>query len=281
MRRRQLAAELRRLRRKSDLSLDAVVERLGERWDKSKLSRIENRKIGISTRDLRRLLDLYGVTDEAHREHLTEMARRATERGWWQSYGSGLIPSEYATLIGAEEEATRIRIYQAELVPGLLQTPDYAHAVIRTGRPTDTEDEIAQRVEIRLERQEILVRTNPPPPNVMVVLSEAVLRRQVGSPETMRAQLKHLVSDRERANITVQILPFTAGEHPALVGPFTLINFADPEDLGIVNIETLVSALALENSHEIRAYEDAWTSVLARAQSPADSRNMITTYALR
>src|SRR4051794_31681704 len=130
MRRRRLAAELRRLRKEAGLSLENVVEQLGSGWTVSKISRIENRKIGINTKDLRALLDVYNVTDQAFRDQLSEIARRASERGWWQSYGSGVIPSEYANLIGLEEEAATIRNYEPELVPGLLQTADYARAVI-------------------------------------------------------------------------------------------------------------------------------------------------------
>jgi hypothetical protein len=121
------------------------------------------------------LLDLYHVEDRDYREELLELGRRATERGWWQSYSGGVVPSYYANLIGLEEEAATIRTYEPELVPGLLQTADYARAVIRAGRPADTSGEIDRRVEVRLERQEVLTRTDPPPPKVGVVLNEGVL----------------------------------------------------------------------------------------------------------
>jgi transcriptional regulator with XRE-family HTH domain len=277
MRRRRLAAELRRLRTDARLSIEDVAGRL--KWPGSKISRIENRQVGISTQDLRKLLDLYQVTDRAYRDELLEMARRATERGWWQSF-SGMPPA-LGNLIGLEAEAATIRTYQPELVPGLLQTADYARAVIRAGRPADTTEEIDRRVEIRLERQEVLTRTDPPPPKVSVVLNEGVLARRVGGPEITRAQLEHLVRERDRANIVIQVLPFSGGAHPAMVGPFTMLTFLDPADPGVVNVENVMGALALEQPEEIRAYEEVWGALQARAVSPDDSRAVMKTYALR
>ena len=278
MRRRRLAAELRRLRTGARLPIEEVAGNL--KWPASKISRIENRQVGISTRDLRRLLDLYQVTDRAYRDELLEMARRATERGWWQSYG-GVVPTALGNLIGLEAEAATIRTYEPELVPGLLQTPDYARAVIRAGRPGDTAQEIDRRVEVRLERQEVLTSVTPPPPKVSVVLNEGVLARRVGSPEVMRAQLEHLIRDRDRANIVIQILPFSAGEHPAMVGPFTMLTFLDPADPGVVNVENITGSLTLEQPEELRAYEEVWGAIQARAASPDDSRAVMKTYALR
>jgi transcriptional regulator with XRE-family HTH domain len=277
MRRRRLAAELRRLRTEARLTVEDVAGRL--QWPASKVSRIENRQVGVSPQDLRKLLDLYQAKDRAYREQLLEMGRRATERGWWQSY-SGMLPA-LGNLIGLEAEAATIRTYEPELIPGLLQTTDYARAVIRAGYPGDTMEQIDRRVEIRLERQEALTRTDPPPPKVSVVLNEGVLARRVGSPEVMRAQLEHLIRERDRANIVIQVLPFSTGEHPAMVGPFTMLTFLDPADPGVVNVENVLGALAMEQPEEIRAYEEVWSALQARAVSPDDSRAVIKTYALR
>lgn len=279
MRRRRLAAELRRLRSEASLSIEETAARL--KWPGSKVSRIENRQVGVSPRDLRKLLDLYGAGDSAFREELLELGRRATERGWWQSYSGGVIPNAYANLIGLEAEAATIRTYEPELVPGLLQTADYARAVIRAGRPGDTSGEIGRRVEVRLERQEVLTRSSPPPPKVGVVLNEGVLARRVGGPDVMRAQLEHLMKERDRANITVQILPFSAGEHPAMVGPFTMLTFLDPAGPGVVNVENVMGALALEKPEDTRSYEEVWNAIQAKAASPSDSRAIMRTYALR
>lgn len=277
-RRRRLAAELRRLREQAGMTGKDVVQRLG--WTESKLSRIETRRIGISTPDLRRLLDVYDVPDQAYREQLIDMARYATMRGWWQSYGD-VIPSEYANLIGLEEEAVTVRWYEQEIVPGLLQTPDYARAVIRASRSADDEAQIDRRVAVRMERQQILRRSSPTPPELKVIVNEAVLRRRVGDSSVMRDQIRSLSTERDRANVTVQVLPFSAGEHPAMVGPFTLLDFADPDDLGVVSIEQLTSSLALEHPRELQAYRAAWEAIQARALSPHDSRALMRTYELR
>jgi len=277
MRRRRLAAELRRLRTDTRLTVEDVAGRL--QWPASKVSRIENRQVGVSPLDLRKLLDLYLVEEQTFRDQLLEMGRRATERGWWQSY-TGLLPA-LGNLIGLEAEAATIRTYEPELVPGLLQTADYARAVIRAGHPTNTMEEIDRRVEIRLERQEVLTRTDPPPPKVGVVLNEGVLARRVGNAEIMRAQLEHLTRGRDRANVVIQVLPFSGGEHPAMVGPFSMLTFLDPADPGVVNVENVLGALALEQPEEIRAYEEVWSALQAKAVSPDDSRAVIKTYALR
>jgi transcriptional regulator with XRE-family HTH domain len=277
MRRRRLAAELRRLRTDERLTVEDVAGTL--QWPTSKVSRIENRQVGVSTQDLRKLLDLYQAKDRAYREHLLEMGRRATERGWWQSY-SGLLPA-LGNLIGLEAEAATIRTYEPELIPGLLQTADYARAVIRAGYPGDTMGEIDRRVEIRLERQETLTRSDPPPPKVGLVLNEGVLARRVGNPEVMRGQLEHLIRERDRANVVIQVLPFSSGEHPAMVGPFTMLTFLDPADPGVVNVENVLGALAMEQPEELRAYEEVWSALQAQAASPDDSRAIIKTYSLR
>jgi transcriptional regulator with XRE-family HTH domain len=268
MRRRRLAAELRKLRDQSGLQLTEAARRLG--WQASQLSRIENRQSGVSAPDLRKLLDLYEVTDEDYRGHLADLARRVNERGWWQKY-AGLIGSEYADLIGLEGEARASRSYEQELVPGLLQTPDYARAAIRASRPVDTSEEIGRRVEIRMERQEILVRSDPPF-RLNVVLSEAVLRRPVGGNEVMRAQIEHLMRPRDRANVTIQVLPFSAGVHPSMVGPFTVMTFPDPDDLGVVNIEYATGSVFLEDPDELRVYEEVWSALQASALSADDSQ---------
>jgi transcriptional regulator with XRE-family HTH domain len=268
MRRRRLAAELRKLRDQSGLSLNDAARSLG--WQASRLSRIENRQSGIAAPDLRKLLNLYEVEDEDYRSYLADLARRVNERGWWQKY-AGLIGNEYADLIGLEAEARAIRSYEQELVPGLLQTPDYARAAIRASRPVDTTEEIDRRVEIRMERQEILVRSVPPF-RLNVVLSEAVLRRPVGGNEVMRAQIEHLMRPRDRANVTTQVLPFNAGVHPSMVGPFTVMTFPDPDDLGVVNIEYATGSVFLEDPSELRVYEEVWSALQSSALSADDSQ---------
>ncbi|HUY50989.1 MAG TPA: helix-turn-helix transcriptional regulator [Streptosporangiaceae bacterium] len=279
LRRRRLAAELRQLREQSGQSISDVAGKLG--WQGSRISRIETRQLGVTAADLRKLLDAYGVDDEGYRAMLAEMGRRANERGWWQSYPRNVVPSEYGDLITVEAEAATIRSYQPEAVPGLLQTAGYAGAVIRAGRKSDTAAEIDRRVEVRLERQHVLTRTDPPPPRVQVVLNEAVLRRRVGGPDVMREQLEYLMAERDPANVTIQVLPFDSGAHPSMVGPFTMITFLDPGDLGVVYLEHPTGSLFLETPEELRAYEEFWDEIQGSAYSPDDTRTFLKTYSLR
>lgn len=269
MRRRRLAAELLRLREAAGLTQEEVAGRL--EWDPSKLSRIENRQVGIIARDLRKLLDLYEVADEAQREGYFAMGREGKQRAWWQSYGD-VLPGEYGTLIGLEAEAVTISNYEQELVPGLLQTEDYARAVIRAFRPDDSAEEISRRVEVRLARQQVLARDDPP--RLWAVISEAVLRRVVGGPAVMAAQLRDLASERDRPVVTVQVLPFTAGEHPAMTGSFVSLDFPDP-DPGAVYVENASSALYLERVTDIQRYAETFRFVQAAALGPKESRDML------
>lgn len=278
MRRRRLAAELRRLRHEAGLSLEDVADGLG--WQPSKLSRIENRQVGVSTADLRKLLAAYKVEDQAYRDHLADIARRATERGWWQSFSSDVVPTALATLIGLETEARTIRSYEPELVPGLLQTEAYARAIMRAWQPGWTAADIDRRVDIRMARQDVL-REAGALPQVSCIINEAVLRRTVGGNEVMHEQIEMLAKERDPANVTVQALPFNSGAHPAMAGPFQILTFHDPGDLGIVHLESAMTALTLEQPEELRRYDEIWGSLQARALSPEDSRVMMRSYALR
>jgi transcriptional regulator with XRE-family HTH domain len=275
MRRRRLARELARLREQRGMTIRDAASAL--EWDPSKLSRVEGLQRGIIVRDVRRLLDLYQVTGEAQREALFELARQAKQRGWWQAYAD-VMPGEYATLIGMEAEAAEIRTWQPDLVHGLLQTEDYARAVIRAGRPGDTAAEVDRRVEIRMTRQQILDR--PDPPRVRVVLNEGAVRRVVGGPEVTRAQLRQLAAARDRSNVMVQVLPFTAGEHPAMAsGPFDLLEFPQATDQGVVTLETMTGSLSLESGTDMRQYADAFGFLQAAALGPRETRDMLITLA--
>lgn len=278
MRRRRLAAELRRLRHDVGLSIEDVTVGLG--WQPSKLSRIENRQVGISTADLRKLFAIYKVEDKAFRDELADMARRATERGWWQSFSSDVVPSALANLIGLETEARTIRSYEPELVPGLLQTEAYARAIMRAWQPSWTASDIDRRVEIRLGRQDVLRQVGASP-QVSCIINEAVLRRSVGGNEVMHEQVEVLAKERDPANVTVQVLPFNSGAHPAMAGPFQVLTFYDPGDLGVVHLESAMTANALERPEELRRYDEIWGALQARALSPEDSQVMMRSYVLR
>lgn len=278
MRRRRLAAELRRLRHETGLSIEDVAAGLG--WQTSKLSRIENRQIGISTADLRKLLAAYKVEDREYRDQLADMARRATERGWWQSFSSDVVPTALANLIGLETEARTIRSYEPELVPGLLQTEAYARAIMRAWQPSWTAADIDRRVDIRMARQDVL-REAGVAPQASCIINESVLRRNVGGNEVMHEQVEMLAKERDPANVTVQVLSFNSGAHPAMTGPFQILTFHDPGDLGIVHVESAMTAITLEQPGELRRYDEIWGSLQARALSPEDSRVMMRSYALR
>lgn len=270
MRRRRLAAELRRLREAAALTQEDVAGRL--EWDPSKLSRIENRQVGIIARDLRKLLDMYGVAEEAQREGYFAMAREGKQRAWWQQSFGDVIPSEYGTLIGLESEAVTISNYAQELIPGLLQTEDYARAVIRAFRPDETAEEIARRAEVRLARQGVFARDEPP--RLWAVISEAAVRRAVGGPAVMAAQLRALAAERDRAVATVQVLPFSAGEHPAMTGSFVILDFSAP-DPSAVYVESAWSGLFLERVVDVQRYAEAFRFVQAAALGPRESRGML------
>lgn len=276
VRRWQLAAELRRLRLDAGLSVKEVAEKLG--WQQSKLSRIENREIKCNAKDVTRLIDQYAVTDKGLRRALVEMARRASEQGWWQSLPSSVIPSEYKTLIGLEAEAISLRSFQLGVVPGMLQTADYARVVLRIRRPGDTAEQIDRRVEVRLERQEVLTRDEPP--EVVAVIAEGVLRQEVGSPEIMRRQLLHLAAEHDGANITIQVLPFSAGAHPAMDGGFDILTLPAPGALRVVSTENIAGSLLLEKVEEIQRYEEVWGRLRAQALSPDDSRAILRSLAV-
>ena len=279
IRRRRLAAELRRLRSEAGLSIEDVATSLG--WQPSKLSRVENRQIGILAADVRKLLDLYKVEDRVYRAEMTDMARRAGERGWWQSFGSGVVPAALANLIGLETEARTIRSYEPELVPGLLQTEDYARGVMRAWQPAWTAADIDRRVEIRLGRQDVVRQPDSPSSQVNCIINEAVLRRTVGGSEVMHEQVELLAKERDPGTVTVQVLPFNSGAHPAMTGPFQILTFHDLSDLGVVHLESAMTAITLERPEEIRRYDEIWGSLQARALSPEDSRVMMRSYALR
>ncbi len=234
------------------------------------ISRIETGRRGIKPRDLRALLDIYEIVG-AERESLLDLAREAQQKGWWQKYAN-VLPGEYSTLIGLEAEARLVRHYSQSLVPGLLQTGAYAHAVTIAARPGDPPDEIDRLVSIRLKRQE---RLNDGTFELAAILSEAVIRQSIGTSALMSDQLRQLVEVGERPNVMLQILPFRAGEHGALTGSFSIVGFPVPSDMDVVYLENMISAVYLEEAPEVRAYESVFDYLRAAALSPNDSRTML------
>jgi transcriptional regulator with XRE-family HTH domain len=233
--RRRLRAELRRLRLAKGLSIENVTNEV--EWSTSKLVRIEGGQVGISVSDLNALLQVYEVDDAAQLEELRALARASRQRTWWSAYQRFLTPS-YQEFIGAEADATQIRHYHPTAVPGLLQTPAYAKAMIAAAPLEPVPDEVAQALfEIRQNRkQHVLER--PRPPEFTVILDEAVLRRPVGGPAAMREQLDYLIRVAERDSVTLMVLPFSAGPHPGLAGAFALFGYDDPANDDVLCLET-------------------------------------------
>ena len=269
VRRRRLGAELRRLRLASGLTSKQVAERL--LISQPKISHLENGRRAIKPRDVRDLCGLYGVTDPQVVDSLMRMATESDRQGWWVAYGE--VP--YAVYIGLETEAASIRSYEPLVIPGLLQTPAYARAVIEETIPLATAEQIAARREVRLRRQ---YRAHHParPFRLWVVLDESALRRVVGRPRIMREQLEHLNHLGAQPHITVQVLPHEAGAHPGVSGQFSILEFADATVAGMVYLERFTSDLYLEKRSDVQHYSVMYEHLQAQALSPERTRHFIT-----
>ncbi|GGQ75356.1 transcriptional regulator [Kitasatospora griseola] len=237
----------------------------------SKISRLENGRRSISQRDVRDLCDVYQVEDERVRNGLMEMAKESRQRGWWHEFGD--IP--YSVYIGLEAEASSIRAYESSFVPGLLQTPEYAEAVVTGTQPDTDPAAIRRRVEVRLKRQH-RIHGEDQIGSLWVVVDEAVLRRQVGGPQVMAAQLYQLVELGERPNINLQVIPFSHGAHPGMTGTFSLMEFPESADSTVVYFEGVTSDLYLEKEADVRRYTNLYDHLRAAALSVTESRSMIT-----
>ncbi|MGH3329267.1 MAG: helix-turn-helix domain-containing protein [Streptomycetales bacterium] len=271
VRRRRLGAELRRLREAAGLTMDEAGKGL-ERAE-STISRIENARNAIRPLDVRLLLDLYGVTDKRARAALEALARDSRKKGWWHTYADLLSPA-YSDLISLEDDAEGVLTFELALVPGLLQTEDYARAVLTGGRMTAAAEEVETLVTVRMTRQAVLARPESPL-RLWAIVSEAALRQQIGGPDVMRAQLRHLVEAADRPNVTLQVLPFSAEAHPGSNGPFVVFEFPESTALDVVLLENLTSSLYLEQEPEVRRYTLAYEHLRAIALAPADSRKLI------
>jgi len=265
---RRLVIELRQFREHAGLTGEQVAEQMG--WSVAKVYRIEGDRVRVLPRDVQRLLKLYGISGE-QAEAVLELARAARAKDWWHQY-SGAIPEWFQFYVGLEAATSGMQEYCAELVTGLLQTEAYARAVMAAAARSDVE-EMDRQVAVRLERQKRL--TSADAPALWVVLNEAVLHRQVGGPAVMRDQLAHIAQMAGRGNVTVQVLPFTAGAHPAMLGSFTLMQFPDPADKDVVYLEAETSALYLEKPEDVRRYNLMIDYLRAQALGPAESRALI------
>jgi transcriptional regulator with XRE-family HTH domain len=265
VRRRELGARLRALRNEKGLTVEQVAERL--LCSPSKVSRMETGHGLATPRDIRDLCDLYDITDQAERDRLMTLARQSKQQAWWQSYD---LP--YSTYVGLEAEAVAISDYQSSVVPGLLQTADYARAGHEGAMPRLSPHEIDRRIEAKLTRQSLLTLADPP--SFKVVLDEAVLHRQVGGRRVMGVQLERLIETAHLPNVTVQVIPFTVGAHPGVESNFNILDMPVPTP-GIVFVEGLVGYLYLERPDELERYHKIFERLEEIALSPKDTIDTI------
>jgi len=265
VRRRELGALLRALRNEKGLTVEQVADHL--LCSPSKVSRMETGHGAASLRDVRDLCDLYGITDESGRDRLMSLAREGKRQGWWQSYDL-----DYGTYVGLEAEAVAISDFQSSVVPGLLQTADYARAGHEAYMPRLSPEQIDLNIEAKLRRQGLL--TQPEAPTFAAVLDEAVLHRAVGGPRVMGAQLDRLIETARLPNVTVQVIPFAAGYHPGLESNFNILDLPAPAP-SVVFVEGLVGSVYLERPEDLRRYREVFERLQTIALSPKDTINMI------
>jgi len=268
VRQRRLAQALRELRHEAGLTQEAVAARMG--WHSSKLFRLENaRSPRVDWLDVRELMDMYGVPSP-HREALIQLARDARMMGWWTPYRD-VFTGSYVAL---EDEASAMRLYCPELIPGLLQTEHYARTVIRAVRPGYDEESVERRVAARLARQKALLDREASA-ELRCVLNEAVLRRQVGDAHVQGAQLRALADAAGRPGLAIQVLPFSAGAHAGLEGGFVLIEFPSEQDPDVVYVEGIMGDLYLESVEEVKRYQSAFERIQKSALSAHETLTMI------
>jgi transcriptional regulator with XRE-family HTH domain len=279
VRRRKLGAELRALRTGAGLTSGEAARLVG--WHQSKVSRIETGASGVKPADVRLLLDAYGVREAQLRELLLALANSDEGGGrhhWWHAY-RGVLPPTYRDFISLESQASAMRTLETSVVPGLLQTPEYARAVTRaavsglTDEAATADERLDALVAVRLARQEVLHAD--PPLRLSAVLDEAVLRREVGGPEVMARQLGRLTEAARLPHVTLQVLPFAAGEHIGITGPFVIFSFSRTSDLDVVVLDHLTSSLYLERKEDLRAYTEAFNALRIHALSPEESLDYI------
>lgn len=261
-----LGTQLRKLRETSGITREAAGNAI--RGSHAKISRLELGRVGYKERDVADLLTLYNVLDEDERADFLALARQASTPGWWHQY-SDVLPSWFETHLGLEEAASVIRSYEVQFIPGLLQTEDYARAVTLLGHPMPSDRETDRRVGLRMARQKLLTR--PDPPTLWAVLDEASLRRPIGGAAVMRAQLQHLVEAAKLPNVTLQVAPFQMGGLAAAGGPITILRFLEPDLPDIVYLEQLTSSLYLDKQVDVDNYQAVMDRLSTGAEPPDES----------
>lgn len=274
VRRWQLAETLRKLREECALTHDQVIEKLRQgpgTWSRPKLSRIENREQGVKPRELDQLLDVYGVADPALANWLRQLAGNSRRRGWLADVRKHL-PPEFHQFLDWETALVARRQFSTLLIPGLLQTTEYARCLISGVNPELTGDEVEQRVMARMARQQILGRADPP--QLHVILDAGVLERPVGGPTVMRRQLRHLADAADHAHVSIQVLPKSVGAGPALEGPFSILTLPDPvPDIGYTEGPSCTAYI--EDRDEVRDYTLRFGILTQQALSQSESLELV------
>lgn len=268
VRRRRLGQELRRLRELKGMTAEEVAERL--LVSQSKISRLENGRRSISQRDVRDLCGVYEVEDHRIVDSLMQMAKDSRQQGWWHSFGD--IP--YSVYIGLETDAASLRVYDPQVVPGLLQTRQYAEALITGALPESAAADVEKRVQVRLRRQERISAAENPL-RLWAVLDEAALRREVGNRQVMIGQLENLIEMSQMPHVTVQVIPFAMGAHPGVSGQYAILEFPDAADSSVVYIEGVTSDLYLEKAQDVQKYSVMYEHLRAQALNADQSRAFI------
>src|ERR1700754_250892 len=266
IRRRRLGVELRRHREAAGVTIDTVAARIG--CSTSKVSRIETGHTSATPMDVQNILDIYGV-GEAIKVELVQIAREARQKGWWHSFSTVLT----GAYVGLEAAARAVRTYEQQVIPGLLQSEEYAIAIIRAAQLGDRTEEIEQRVHVRMARQSLL--TSDDPIDLRVVLDEAVLSRPVGGDEVMRDQLRRLIEAARLPNVTLQILPFEVGAHAGMDGTFAILEFEEERDADVVFTENATGGLFLEKFEELGKYNAIFEAIQATALDADASTEMM------
>jgi hypothetical protein len=218
------------------------------------------------------MLEMYGVDDPAQRQVLIDMAREGHRKGWWSVYDD-VLPTGFGIYVGLEAEAAGLRSFQGEAVEGLLQTPDYARAVLREVQNRDTDEQIERLVDLRIKRQDVLERDLPL--DIWLILDEAVIRRTIGGPDVMRGQLARLTEASKMPNVTLQVLPFESGSHAGLKGSFSILEFPERADADVAYVESVAGIIYLEKDREVRTCAEAFDRLRAAALSPGASADLI------
>ncbi|WP_235017607.1 helix-turn-helix domain-containing protein [Thermomonospora echinospora] len=266
-----LGGQLRRLREANRISREDAGEAI--RASGSKISRLELGRVGFKERDVADLLTLYGVTDPVERDTLLSLARQANAPGWWHHYND-VLPPWFEVYIGLEEAAERLRVHETRFVPELLQTEEYAHAVLRLAHPEAPPAEIARRVSVRMRRQQILRRQDAP--QLWALVDETALWRRPGGTEVLRAQLAALREAVQARHITLQVVPMQRGALAAATGPFSLLRFAEPALPDVVYVEQLTSALYLDKPADLAVYKKQLDRLSVQALPPTATSGILT-----